>query len=518
MHKGGKNNYIKEIQNFFGSLWKTRKPVAKLFQTRSMSYLYDTGSNKVLRCEPHVFYLLECFFQMDIEKAIPAFISKYNEAQFEDAAQKIKETIEKEGILMSTGASRFGLGDHYGDVGELVDSSLRGITLETTTSCNCRCDYCLYDKHFKEARDHGTSNMSLETAFKAIEYLKKHSYKKNTAAVTYYGGEPLLSFDFIKSCVEYAKTILTEKTLEFSLTTNGTLLDSEIASYFLENDFSIVVSIDGPKEIHDMYRKNIHGNGSFERAITGLKTLVDTYGEKAEEKIMLSMVYTPPYSGEKIDRIAALWDEYPWLPKKMGVNITYPLEGTFPKDRLYLENTNEDKDLDMWASESFSHKYMKRADGHPISDSMKEKRLAQFMQRRIYHSLFDKYYMNGCCVPGVRKLFVSVDGTFLVCEKISSKSPPIGNVFSGIDIDTIKKLYIEEYERESIPYCSRCWAIRLCNICYVQAFKNGILDVNRKSNSCGAELFLKENFLKLFGTLIEINPGGLDYLYDFKLE
>jgi len=508
----------KVLKNYFVNLWKAGKPIARLFKTRSMSYLYDTGSNKVLRCQPHVFDLLELFFQMDIEKAIPAFLAKYNEERLEDAANKIKETIEKEGILLSAGASGFGLGGHYGDIGMLTDSSLRGIILETTENCNCRCAYCIYDPHFKEARNHGSREMTMDIAFRAIDYLKNHSYKKNKAAVTFYGGEPLLRFDFIKSCVEYAKSIITGKALEFSLTTNGTLLGREIARYFLENDFSIVVSIDGPKEIHNRYRKDINGNGSFEKAITGLKTLVETYGEKAADRIMLSMVYNPPYSGEKIDHIADLWDEYTWLPRKMNVNITYPSEGSLPPGIKPGDESNEDKPLDMWAAERFSHKNMEGRDGHPISDSLKEKKLAHFMQRRIYHSLFDKYYLNGCCVPGVRKLFVTVDGTFLVCEKISSKAPSIGNVFSGIDIETIKKVYIDEYEKMSLPFCSGCWAIRLCSICYNQAFKNGTLDMDRKLNSCGAELYLKENLLKLFCTLIEKNPGGLDYLYDFHLE
>jgi uncharacterized protein len=179
---------------------------------------------------------------------------------------------------------------------------------------------------------------------------------------------------------------------------------------------------------------------------------------------------------------------------------------------------NEDKDLDTWCSEKFTNKYMGIEDDHPISYNLKEKRLASFMQRTIFDKPLDKYHLNGCCVPGVRKLFVSVDGTFLVCEKISSKAPPIGNVFSGIDIETIKKVYIEEYEKISLPVCSKCWAIRFCNICYIQVFEEGKLDEKRKLKACRVELFSKNRLLEFVTTLMERDPKGLDYLYDVILE
>jgi len=455
---------------------------------------------------------------MDIDKAFPAFLSKYDETQLADAAGIMKGAIEKEGVLLSLGASRFGLSDHYGNFEKLIDSSLGGITLEITENCNLRCGYCIYNNHFHGARDHGTHNMSEEVAFRAVDYLKHHSHKTDWVGVTFYGGEPLLRFDFIRSCVDYASKVLEGKPVEFNITTNGISMTPQIADYFQRKNFTVLVSIDGPKDIHDRYRKDFQGSGSFDKAISGLKMLADAYGERAVKKIMLSMVYAPPYSGEKIDRIAALWDEFPWLPKNMNVNITYPSEGSIPAGLLPKEEVKEDKDLSMWGSERFFNKYMGFGDEYPISQSMEEKKLARFMQRSIFHEPFDKYHLNGCCVPGVRKLFVAVDGTFRVCEKISSHAPVIGNVFSGMDIDVIKRVYIDDYEKMSLPSCSKCWAIRLCNICYIRAFEDGNLDVGKKSIACSTELNSKIRLLQFFSLLMEQNPGGLDYLYDFQLE
>jgi uncharacterized protein len=506
------------MKRYFHDVWKGETPIAKLFRTRENCYLYDTGTSRVFKCKAHVFHLLDCFFSMDIDRAAEAFLKTYSEEEFIDAGAQIKDAIEKEGVLSFFGATRFGMSDHYGDLNELIDSSMGQMTLEVTEKCNLRCDYCVYNPYVEQARNHGARDMSLEVAYKAIDYLKAHSFKTEQRYITFYGGEPFLRFDFIRSCVEYANSVFEGKPLKFSATTNGIMITPEIAQYVLENNFSIVISIDGPKDIHDNYRKDSLGKGSFEQTVKGLKTVVDVFKEKAAERVLLSMVYTPPFSGKKIDRIAELWDELPWLPKNIQVLITYPSEGTIPPGRISKADLEEDKPLDRWGLEKFEKKIMGIDTGHAISNGIEEKKLARFMQRLIFYKPVDKFYLNGCCVPGVRKLFTAVDGTFRVCDKISYKAPGIGDVFSGLNRETIKKVYIDDYERLSLPACSKCWAIRLCNLCYVQAFKDENFDANRKLKACHVERNLKKSILEFHSGLMEVNPKGLDYLYDLKLE
>ena len=83
--------------------------------------------------------------------------------------------------------------------------------------------------------------------------------------------QKILEFNKIQSIVDYAKSLINKKKIKFSLTTNATLLTSEIAEFFYDNNFNILVSLDGPKEIHDEYRKDKNDNGSFDRTIKGLK-------------------------------------------------------------------------------------------------------------------------------------------------------------------------------------------------------------------------------------------------------
>ncbi len=505
--------------SYFKNLWKQGKPLAKLFRTAAHGYLYDTGTNKVFQCEEPVFALLEQFFSRDTDEAIHSFLEAHGRQAFLDAVEKIKEVVEKEHVLSVSKVTGFGLSDHYGDINDLIASSLWVLTLEVTENCNLRCGYCVYNPQVTYMRNHGVRDMSLDVAYRAIDYLNNHSSKRERVAVTFYGGEPLLRFPFIRSCVRYARSVIKGRTVDFNITTNATLVTPEIIDFFVRNDFIVNVSLDGPQEIHDRYRKDAHGRGSYERVVDSLKRLVDAYGEKANKKVMLSMVYAPPFSGEKIDRITELWDELPWLPKVMTVSLSYPLEGSVVWEEHAKDELTEDRPLIEWSAEKFVDLHDGKEMTNPLARNTQERGLAQFMQRPIFQQPNEKYFLNGCCVPAVRKLYVAVDGSFRVCERISGRSPGIGSVFTGCNIDAIKKFYVDEYEQASLPSCSRCWAARLCHICYIRAIdSDGKFNIKKKEQACWGERYAKHNLLQLFCTLMEQDPQGLNYLYDYKVE
>lgn len=147
-----------------------------------------------------------------------------------------------------------------------------------------------------------------------------------------------------------------------------------------------------------------------------------------------------------------------------------------------------------------------------------EKRFAKFIRRPILNEPFDNFYFNGCCLPGQRKSHIATDGSIQICEKISSKSPFIGNVYSGFDFESIEKIYINEYAEQSFEICSGCWGIRMCGVCYIQAFnEQGNFDMNRKNMHCHYSLHSLENSLKNFTVLMGENPRKLDYLYQYEI-
>jgi uncharacterized protein len=504
-----------DFSRFLRGLWSDGKPLMKLFRTDSRGYVYDTGTNRIFACGEVEFNLLNNLMSLEIEEALEMTASTYTPVELLKALDAVRTEIQEKNILKTKRSISFA-GAHFDGLKEFVQNHLEMIQLEITERCNLRCVYCIYNPHFTEKRNYGTRDMSLKTAFSAIDHLAHSSKSQKHVAVTFYGGEPLLCFPLIKSCVKYARKVMPKKDLGFSITTNATLITPSIARFFAKESFGVHASIDGPEDVHNEYRRDANGVGSFQETISGLRMLYDAYGVK-KEGISLSMVYTPPYSSEKINRIAGLWEKYPWLPRNIGHSISYA-QGPLPPSISYRTkgNTKRDYSLIDWALERFIEDYKKGNQPSPISSSIAEKEMAKLFQRKIYSAPLQTYFLNGCCVPSARKQFVSVDGTFMLCERIGI-APAIGNVATGVDLENLKKIYVEEYASKSIPTCQECWALQNCSLCYIHSFSQGRINLELKQSNCLAmrERILK--FLILYCSLIEIRPSGLDYLAEWEL-
>jgi len=495
-----------------------KKPLFKLVDTGNERYVYDTGTNKILKCEDEIYKLLKELCLKNTKQAIDEYIEKYGEDTFAYVSKEIDDVVKNECIFLENKVTNFDLSPHFKNWEEQIDTSLQILTLEITEKCNYRCGYCVYKGHMDEKRVHGIKNMSFDIAKKAIDYLFGHSHNGKDKAIGFYGGEPLLNFELVKKCVEYANSCFGTKKIGFTITTNGSLVTKEIAQFLFDHDFTVLVSVDGPKEIHDAYRKFANGKGTYKRTIAGLENLVSVYGEVAQEKIMLSMVYTPPFSGQKLDRISELWKELSWLPNEMTSMITYPEEGSVRTHGKPGEVVvQEDKDLGLWAYEKYEQGLEDSAESNSISNPILNKTFALLMQRPVFQKSSSQYAMNGCCVPGVRKLYVSVAGDFHLCEKISSLAPIIGHVDIGVDKEKVKKHYIDEYRDVSLPLCKNCWAVRLCRSCYIDAIKGGELDQTKKERHCHMHRKTIEKDLHQFCFLREIFPEKFNSLYDYEI-
>ena len=94
-----------------------------------------------------------------------------------------------------------------------------------------------------------------------------------------------------------------KKTLIFAFTTNLSLMTLEKAKFFAKHNCYIMCSLDGPKIIHDAYRVDIKGDGTFNKVIEGLKNLLIAFGDRAKTHIKFNVVICPPYSRKKLDAI-----------------------------------------------------------------------------------------------------------------------------------------------------------------------------------------------------------------------
>jgi uncharacterized protein len=153
------------------------------------------------------------------------------------------------------------------------------MVLNVTNQCNLSCTYCY---EYSEDKIVDTENgkqpkfMSEETARQSVEFMLKESGDNKVAHITFFGGETLLNFPVLQKTIAYARQRGAEvgKEVDFSLTTNGTLLKPEIIEFLAENRVGVTISIDGPREVQDKFRVFHNGTGSYDVVAPKIRELL----------------------------------------------------------------------------------------------------------------------------------------------------------------------------------------------------------------------------------------------------
>lgn len=161
------------------------------------------------------------------------------------------------------------------------------IRLVMTQNCNLKCKYC-----FVEEKPSAFSESNLQNL---VEFIKKNC--KDNLELQFFGGEPLLKFEILKNCVQLLKKECSDININYIITTNGTLINDEIAKFFYENNFSVFISLDGDEMIHNSYRKYSNGKGSYEDTIRGVK-----YLQKYQVNLRALITYNS-YNSGKLDYV-----------------------------------------------------------------------------------------------------------------------------------------------------------------------------------------------------------------------
>lgn len=468
------------IENLF-EMKKTReyRRLGTLFYTSQHAYLYDTGTGKVVQLDTDAKRCLEALFDDTMDEQ--EFLSVIEEIPTID---EICSTIQEERLLCCPPITKFaGSNTQY----ENESFQCNQLTIELTGNCNLRCKYCIYNDFFEGMRTFNTSNIDFDTAKKAIDFVYAHSNEERLA-ITFYGGEPLLNFKVMKQCIDYCRENIRHKNLYFSFTTNLTLMTPEIADYVAQvPNMSILLSVDGPAEIHNGARVKRDGTGSFEDAFRGLKILAAAVNKYKCARIAFNAVLTPPYTAERFDKINAFFDGLDFISPNTEVRATYPAAGSVP-DSYYQElreagvSLREEITWNEWAKEKYGDK-IDLTQTKNLHYSVLTNGLVHIHNRLLRESPVGVAPANGCCAPGKRRLYVCTDGSYKVCEKIGN-APSIGNVDDGIDVESIKRYYLKEYEEKSLPDCSQCWAVNLCDICYAQCYDEAGLNMAEKRRIC----------------------------------
>lgn len=156
---------------------------------------------------------------------------------------------------------------------------IKALCLHIAHTCNLNCSYCFAS----QGKYHGDrALMSFETGKRALDFLVENSGGRRNLEVDFFGGEPLMNFDVVKQLVAYARSIEKEKgkNFRFTLTTNGVLVDDDVIDFANKQMSNVVLSLDGRKEVHDRYRVDYAGNGSFDKIVPKFQKFVAARGNK----------------------------------------------------------------------------------------------------------------------------------------------------------------------------------------------------------------------------------------------
>ena len=166
-----------------------------------------------------------------------------------------------------------------GTLKEKTSGVVKALCLHVAHTCNLNCSYCFASQgKYKGER----ALMSFEVGKQALDFLVENSGTRHNLEVDFFGGEPLMNFQVVKDLVAYARSIEKEKNknFRFTLTTNGMLIDDEVIEFANRECSNVVLSLDGRKEIHDRYRVDYAGKGSWERIVPKFQKLVEARGGK----------------------------------------------------------------------------------------------------------------------------------------------------------------------------------------------------------------------------------------------
>ncbi|WP_101774035.1 radical SAM protein [Peptostreptococcus faecalis] len=473
----------------------------KLFKIEDgETFFFDSGTGKVLSCD------------VNDEKIISNILE--NKISVQDTVKQnpmFGEIVKKESLFKCPEKRKFMVPSKI-ELESIMKGNCEQIIFELTEICNLRCGYCIYNDSHPGFRNFGKKNLSFEIGKKTIDYVLK-DFKREKFNLTFYGGEPLVNFKLMKRLIDYVIDEYPMIKLSVSFTTNATLISKEMIDYFNSLDeISILCSIDGPKEIHDRFRRYENKKGSFEDSVRGFNLLRKYFYKKNSETKQMSIntVICPPLDDEKLKHIKKFFEEELDLPDDIEYTLNYVDEGDMvydyneEKNIADLYDDNSDYDIENWAM-----KGLKSSNDIAYIEQIKNDIL------RISNRPINKFnemkeiYFHGNCIPGQRRLYVNVDGDFRVCER-TGDSPFIGNYNYGYDFDAIYKNYYQEHLDYFNEKCKTCWAHNLCSICYSTTMNKDGLDYKRLDSICKSARGTVEKQLEGYYTLLKYNRDLLE--------
>ena len=342
---------------------------------------------------------------------------------------------------------------------------VKALCLHVAHACNLTCSYCFAAQGHYQGQE---ALMPLSVGKQALDFLVKRSGARKHLEVDFFGGEPLLNWQMVKETVAYGRQLEKEtgKVFRFTLTTNGMLLDDEVTAFCNREMHNVVLSLDGRKEVHDFYRKDHKGRGSYDAVVPRFQRFVRLRGDQE-----------------------------------------YYIRGTFTRrnldflaDILHMADLGFDKlSMEPVVTAPDSPEALREED-LPMIFSQYEALAREMLARekqgrgfRFYHYMLDLahgpcvYKRLSGCGSGTEYLAVTPSGDLYPCHQFvgDGASYRLGSLAEGITNRALQA----EFQRNSVyehAACGECWAKLYCaggcaaNACHAAGSIHGVYDFGCK--------------------------------------
>ena len=318
---------------------------------------------------------------------------------------------------------------------------VKALCLHVAHTCNLNCAYCFAS----QGKYHGErAVMPFAVGKQALDFLVANSGKRRNLEVDFFGGEPLMNFDVVKQLVAYARSIEKEhnKNFRFTLTTNGVLIDQDVIDFANREMSNVVLSLDGRKQIHDRFRVDYAGNGSWERVVPKFQQLVQARGGKNYYMRGTFTHANPDFVNDIRQMLDLGFTELSMEPVVCA-----------PGDPSEL--TQDDLDVVMEQYEELARLMLERdREGRPFT---------------FYHYMIDLaggpciYKRISGCGSGTEYMAVTPWGDLYPCHQfVGEEAFKLGNIYDGVtNTDMVEQFAgCNVYAR---PQCRDCWARLYCS-------------------------------------------------------
>jgi uncharacterized protein len=327
---------------------------------------------------------------------------------------------------------------------------LSTLVLNVNTGCNLSCTYCYKEDLAKPADGR---KMNFATAARSVDLLLEAGAARNRVNIVFFGGEPLTNVPLIKQVVGYAEgaAAAAGKSMDFSMTTNATLLTPALIEYFDLHRFGISVSIDGPKVIHDRHRKSVGGRGTYDVVARKVQLLLERYRSRpVGARVTLGGGNTDVEDIHAHLRGEIGFHEVGYAPVTAAAESRHALsDSELAEVHRAFERLGEDyrRAALAGANNGFSNMHQLMTDLH------------QGRRKSLP------------CGAGVGLLAVDGDGELNLCHRFTgSELPTFGNVSTGIDGARLSAFVEKAIDREG-THCETCRIRNLCaGGCYHESY------------------------------------------------